>query len=376
MAQVLLRGDFYCNFQSVWNDRGYNRVLCVTSKNVLELSGAKTFLDKLLIDYQVYHNFSPNPKSEDIYPGINVLKSFNPNIVLAIGGGSAMDMAKLIVAFADQYSTKNTKSFESYLQGAKIHSLSKLPFKPLWVAPTTSGSGAEATHFAVVYHNNKKYSLASDILLPSKIFLDYTFTKSVPKNIFISAAIDALCQAIESYWALEATEQSRQDAVKAMELIIYHFDNAVLGEDNALEQLQYGAYLAGKAINISKTTAGHAFSYYLTQKYNVLHGNAVAICLSYVVEYSLKYGNNNVISKLQKIADILKLQFCDIPNFLIYLLKKHQLMDSLESIGIITEQDVSLWLKSVNVERLNNNPFKIDINQLQVIVKNKKNKSK
>ena len=356
--QQLYQGDLYTHLANAFSHNNIKKVFCVAGSTSFEKTGAKSVLDKTEIDYVVYSDFSPNPKYEDMIGGIQSLNEYGADIVLVIGGGSAMDIAKLIVGFAGI----NSSQYDQYMMGQESIKDSKCP---LWAVPTTSGSGAEATHFAVVYYGDKKYSVASQSIIPNTVFLDSTLTHTTPKNIATATGIDALCQGIESYWAVGGTDESRKFATDSIEIVLNNFKPAMAGDKDSLKELQYGAYLAGCAINISKTTAGHAFSYHLTQKYDVIHGNAVAIMLSAVFEYSLNYGNDNDKQKCSEISAILNINPDELPTYLLSMLGEMGLVNTLAETGVDNIEKIDVLCETVNVERLGNNPVKIDMDKFK-----------
>ena len=362
--QRVLHGDLSIQLGQELKNAGYGRVLCVSTKSIFEKTKARSVLDKCQdIEYTLYNNFNANPKYEDIEAGIVTFHSYKPDVVLAIGGGSTIDIAKLIIAFAHR---NNQSPIEN------LNRFSELPkgnFQcPLWAVPTTAGSGSEATHFAVVYYQGKKYSIAAQNLLPQQVFLDPVLTYTVPEKIAKSAAIDALCQALESYWAIDATNESREYAIEAMKMIPDSLRSTMGGKLQGYKDLQYAAFLAGKAINISKTTAGHAFSYYLTQDYNLLHGHSVALMLGYVMKYALEYANADTQKKCTDIAYILNIKAPDLPEFLFGLLADSGLENNLFLVGLGTKEKIQMLCESVNEERLRNNPFPIEMQRFQELL--------
>ena len=168
------------------------------------------------------------------------------DLIVAIGGGVVMDFAKLVSVYLRKWGLFENHFFEISNLNDKI---------PLVCIPTTSGSGSEATHFAVVYKNGQKFSVAASILLPDYAIIDPTLTYHLPKFIAASAGIDALCQSIESIWALSATDESRNYAKFALLNIVPSLVDSVESPSPAnKEKMAIGAHFAGKAINISKTT--------------------------------------------------------------------------------------------------------------------------
>jgi len=197
-----------------------------------------------------------------------------------------MDMAKLISIFAHQ-----SGDFKTIVEGTSPLIAKKTP---LLAIPTTAGSGAEATGFAVVYIGKQKYSVAHAFMLPDMVYLDASFSLKAGKYLTACTGLDALCQAIESVWSVNATGQSQAFALQAIKVIYENLEKAVQMNDvTAKENLQQAAYLAGKAINITKTTAPHALSYAFTSYYGIPHGHAVALSLPFFLNFNYHLDQDN-----------------------------------------------------------------------------------
>lgn len=272
------------NLKNILLENQAKRIFLVRGKRSHEISGAGKVLDSLLKKYEQvdFYDFEANPKIEDIKKGISKIKIFDPDVVIAVGGGSVIDMAKSIniLSAQDDDSEKYIKKEKDILnQGKKLIAI-----------PTTAGSGSEATHFAVVYINKTKYSLKHEYILPDYTILDPQFTFSLPNKIAASTGMDALSQAVESYWCVNSNEESKKYAAEAIKLIMFNLSKAVnKGDSQAKEAMSKAANLAGKAINITQTTACHAISYPITSYFNVPHGHAAALTLGSMLVY-----NNNV----------------------------------------------------------------------------------
>ncbi|MBI2025344.1 phosphonoacetaldehyde reductase [Candidatus Kaiserbacteria bacterium] len=290
-----------------------SKVFLITGKSSYIASGATQLVELALagIDVLHYTDISALPLDEDIKKGVIAYTSFNPDLVIAVGGGHVIDMTKSI----------------NFLAGKK----------PLVAIPTTAGTGSEATSFSVVYKNGRKTSLESPDMLPMFAIVDPNLAMSVSRETALPSALDALCQAIESFWSNKATEESRGYARQALQLIWKNIIPAIEKRDSgAITALCIGAHLAGKAINISKTTACHAFSYGLTYRFGVPHGIAVALFLPSVYRY------NNVSGLSMSPEDIEGL----LRRFGITNLSQYGVKPS----------DIAMLAAEVNTERLGNNP--------------------
>ena len=250
-------------------------ILLVTGKKSFETSGAKKIMQYHLQDERVvqFSDFSVNPKIEDAIQGASIAKENNIEVIIAIGGGSVLDIAKLIKAFITSSGNEiNLVKGEDTVVDSSI---------PIIAIPTTAGSGSEATHFAVVHVGEDKYSLAAPCLLPNAVILDGALAITGSKYLKSCSALDAMSQAIESYWAAGSTTESQRYAISSIErgwkmILTYVSDRCY--ESNAQNMIE-SAHLAGKAINISKTTAAHAWSYAFTSIYKIPHGHAVWLTL-------------------------------------------------------------------------------------------------
>ena len=227
-------------------------------------------------DNAVYFNeFTSNPKHDEVLAGIEIFKRENCDFLISLDGGSAIDVAKCINIL-----TLDDKP-----------ALREIPRCKHLSVPTTAGTGSEATHFAVLYKDGEKLSIAHKYILPEYAILDPDFLKTLPIYHKKSAMLDALCQSIESLWAKGATFESREYASESIRLIEENEQSYLSGYDkeSALNMLK-AAHLSGKAINISKTTAAHAMSYGLTEEFGIAHGHAVALCLPLVWEHLARHG--------------------------------------------------------------------------------------
>lgn len=289
-----------------------------------------------------------------IKEGCIELKKSQADIILAVGGGANIDLAKLINTF----SLLDESNYISAIKG--ITTIDK-KYSSLIVMPTTAGTGSEATCFSVVYLGLDKYSVVSQYLLPDYVIVDYILVKGMPKYLQACTAFDAFSQAIESYWSVGATDTSRYYATKSMVLIK---DNLLPSIQNKNKQnlvsMAHAAYLSGQAINISKTTAPHALSYYLSSQYNIPHGHAVALMLGVVAKMNIIEGDKKLQNTMQHIGYLLDID--DSTNFSQYwynLMQQCGLRTQLSEFGI-KEADLSLIIDKVNIERLKNHPLMID----------------
>lgn len=334
--------------------RLHNYLAELNAKKVLLVTGNASFhrcgaaeailpqLEQLAVDVTRFCDFKTNPDSDGLARGLAVINAFSPDAIIAVGGGSVIDMAKLI-RFFHAYSGDMLRG--PYTQRASV--------VPLIAMPTTAGTGSEATHFAVLYHKGIKHSIAYPDIRPDVAIVDPTFTFGSSAYLTACAGFDALAQAIEAYWNRNADRASDALAAKAIELL-YPTLPALMAqpEDKELrEKASEGAYLAGQAINITKTTAPHAFSYPFTSHYGYPHGHAVALTFPIIAEINLSRPGMPV-DKKDKLLRILGLDGNIAVNLSHYT----------ASLGLTPRRDnydIALLASEINLSRLANNPAEI-----------------
>ena len=244
-----------------------HKVFLVRGHSSFEACGAGSALSNIYHEYEVieYSDFANNPRIEDVEIGRALLTESSAEVIIAVGGGSAIDVAKLI----------------RFYDGRHL---------PLIACPTTSGTGAEATQFAVCYIDGVKKSISDPSILPDYAFVVPEFTYNNSKYLTACTGFDALAQAYEAYWNVNSTPESDKLALEAISHIQVQLIRLVNDELDNIElrkSLSKGSNLAGQAINITRTTAPHAMSYTLTSKYGYPHGHAVALTFPFFYELNL-----------------------------------------------------------------------------------------
>ena len=254
-------------------------------------------LRKANIEYSVFSEVQPDPPIEIINLGIKHTLKFLPDIVIALGGGSAIDVAKGICVFSSGI----------------IRATDKTKEKPLFVAiPTTSGTGSEVTAFSVVTDkkNNRKYPLYDISLTPDISILDVQLVKSVPKEIVADTGMDVLTHAIEAYVSKNASDYSDALAEKAIRLVFKYLIRSYKDPKNieAKEKMHNASCLAGMAFNNASLGLNHGMAHVLGGKFHIPHGRANAIVITNVIEYNSNV--NDAAKKYRDIAESLNLP-CD-----------------------------------------------------------------
>lgn len=353
---------------------GHESVLLVTGRGSFEKCGAADLLLQVLEGRRTRRvfNFDTNPNKKDVERLLAEIGGLQYSAILAVGGGSVIDMAKLIKCFKGV-----PEVLGAVLDGSRAADPSDTT---LFAIPTTAGSGSEATHFAVVYDEGVKFSVAHPSLLPLKSWVLPTVLASVPHEVAGAAGMDAFCQAVESYWSIHSTEDSKKLAKEAIHLSWHNILPAVLKKELfAIEQMAKAAHLAGKAINLTKTTAAHALAYPLTTHFGVLHGHAVAMMLASVFQFNNDVSDADVLDVrgveyvkkvLIEIAEIMGLNSVSGAAHAIGARMNELSMSfSLNQVGVKSEEERELLIENgFNPGRVNNNPRKLTEGGLRSIL--------
>jgi alcohol dehydrogenase class IV/choline kinase len=357
--QTIIYSDQYLfEILNFIQDRNIKRPLLVIGKSVLnnKFISLDTFNEE---DFIIFSAYSSNPTYEQVLNGLSVFNLNQCDGIIAVGGGSCIDVAKAI----------------KLLSGSNIPNVETYTYVdiPLFALPTTAGTGTESTRFSVIYNKGIKQSLTHDCLLPDVAVLDSNFLKSLPEYHKKTSLLDAFCQAIESLWSVHSNDVSKNYAKQSLSLFLKHYEGYLNGDIRAFQSILKASNLAGRAINISQTTAPHALSYVLTSKYNIAHGHAVSLLLPEVLHYmmghldkcidprgedyflsnlkelSAVFEVNDVESLLRKIIDIINFFKLDIPKILVHEIKEFTIQ--------------------VNQTRLSNNPIHLDQSVIEEIYK-------
>ena len=332
---------------------GVRRLFVVHGHGSFAKCGAADVVADLCAAHDVvlseFDDFTENPKRDDVEKGVKALELAKPDLMMAVGGGSAMDMAKLI----RHYSGRNLK---------------------LVVLPTTAGTGAESTQFAVCYIDGVKHSISDAAILPDQVILYPPFTYGNGRYLTSCTGFDALAQAIEAYWNIYATEESDEFVIKAIGLIYSLLPKSDLTEADRGDLL-LGANFAGRAINITRTTVPHALSYTLTSKYGYPHGHAVALTFPFFLKYCLDGDKSRFrgsdferyAKKMRRLAAMLEVG--DSPDV--------AMREYISRLGLgfdpCRDFDDDVVAHGVNLERAGNSPMTITDDVLRAAVKSIRN---
>ena len=268
----------------------FKKVFLVTGRNSSDSSGLTNKVADYIGELQQY-KVNPNPTTFDIEQGISIIEKGMPYLFIGLGGGSAIDTAKAISVLS-----KNKGLVANY-QDKKLQIKNR--GHPLIAIPTTAGTGSEVTPYSSLMKADKtKASIAHNFLYPNVAIIDPELTYNSPKEVIACSGMDALCQAIESFWSVNATEESKEYSGEAIHLALDNLTSAVNNPnlENRTAMLK-SSHLAGKAISIAKTTAAHSLSYPFTSYHDISHGHAVMLTLPYFFEINEHTNNRNIQKK-------------------------------------------------------------------------------
>ena len=331
----------------------------------------KDAIEELSVKERVmFSDFTPNPLYEQVCNGIELLKASKCDTILAVGGGSAIDVAKCI-KLAVLAKEGNAAIIPPLVSTRVACDGAKLPFIAI---PTTAGTGSESTHNAVMYYEGAKQTVTNDGVLPDYAVLEPSVLKTLPLYQKKCTMMDALCQGIESWWSVNSTEESYEYSRKTIELIMAYWRKYIFeNDDEAAKQIMLAANYGGRAINITQTTAAHAFSYKITSLYKLPHGHAVAVCLPEIWEYMIEHldkcidnrGGNYLSGIFTEIAHAMG---CDNPQKAITCFRK--MMNDMNLGNPSSERkkmDLQVLSTSVNPVRLKNNPIALGIDAVKML---------
>lgn len=217
-----------------------------------------------------FKDFHPNPQYKSVVDGVELFRREHCDSIIAIGGGSALDVAKCIKAYINMDGNGNNGNF---LKQEIVPNV--IPFLAI---PTTAGTGSEATRYAVIYFEGKKQSVTSNSFIPQTVLMNPDVLKTLPMYQRKSTMMDAFCHAIESFWSVNSTDESKGYSREAIQNILAHMDGYLQNTDEGNAGMLMAAHTAGKAINITQTTAGHAMCYKITSLFGIAHGHAAILC--------------------------------------------------------------------------------------------------
>lgn len=275
-----------------------SRAFIVTDPGMVSLG----YVDKILyylrkreqhVHCEIFSEVEPDPSVETVMKGAEMMREFKPDVIIALGGGSAMDAAKGMWLFYEHPDADFNGLRLRFLDIRKrAFKFPKMGIKAKMVAiPTTSGTGSEVTSFAVISDkkNNMKYPLADYELTPDVAIIDPQFVLSLPKGATADTGLDVLTHAIEAYVSVMASDYTDALAIKACQLVFEYLPRAYKNGANdreAREKMHNASCMAGMAFTNAFLGVNHSIAHKIGGEYHVPHGRANAVLLPYVIRYN------------------------------------------------------------------------------------------
>lgn len=343
--------DSLFDIPSIIKEQNLNHPLIVSGRHVSKKDEVSSLLNTLKqkgISFSLYIDIPSDPDIESIERLFSFYKEQNADSIIAIGGGSVLDASKALACKASK-----DKPLLSYKGILKVHH--KVPF--FIAAPTTAGTGSEATVASVITCNKPKYKFAINDphLIPNIAVLDDSLLKGLPKETISITSMDALCHALEAFLSKSSTKLTDDYALRALSLIkenalpFYNDEN----DDKARKNMLRASFYAGVSFTRAYVGYVHALAHALGAKYHLAHGYCIAILLPYVLEaYS-----DSISIKANYLCDYLKLK----PKSNSKIAKKDALIDWIISLNkdmgipssfhlLIKEEDIPSLCKTASKE--------------------------
>lgn len=354
--KILIASEDYSELDVYLKNNMDKVILLVCGKSLPFLRISKyfeTLEERIGVKVIKFDGFKPNPLYESIVEGIKLFRSAQCDSIIAVGGGSAIDVAKCIKLYL------NVDISINYMKQKIVPNNIRL-----LAVPTTAGTGSEATHYAVIYYNGEKQSISDYSCIPSTVLFDSSSLKSLPEYQKKSTMMDAFCHAIESFISVNSNEESQKYSEDAIKSILANKEAYLTNDEAGNAAMLKAAYMAGKAINITQTTAGHAMCYKLTSMYGIAHGHAAALCVSKLFPYMVENTNRCIDPRGEVYLEatftrIAKAMGCI--DAKAACAKFERILEELfPEIPKAREEDYEVLKTSVNPLRLKNNPVRID----------------
>ena len=374
---VLGKENLKEELKSFFQEHSFRRIFLVAGSSFPKLPIGEELQELVSELYSALYHFSDfraNPRLEEVEEGIKAFSAFRGDSILAVGGGSALDTAKCIKLFTGL--SKNRPYLEQEYRENDI---------PLLVHPTTAGTGSESTPFAVIYQDGEKCSVEHESIYPKYRIEDARSLRSLPMYQKKVTLLDALSHAMEAIWSKYSNEDSRAYGQKAISLILMNY-KAYLSLENekdaknlggaaalegpskqVLESIAEAANLAGKAIAVTKTTAGHALSYKLGSICQLPHGLATAIVNRALYPFMCREK-----SRMIHPENLLVLAKCFSAETEEEGAKRYlEILEDLEILPTLSvkEGDLENLVAAVNPERLSNHPIALKEEDIGLLYK-------
>lgn len=271
--RIITARDNYIELDQWFGENRCKKLLIVCDGSIFYMDGFNKHLEEIEksgVEIITFRDFQPNPLYDSVVNGVKLFRHEMCDSIMAVGGGSAIDVAKCIKLYAN---LSGNGVDGDWLREKIIPN--DIPFLAM---PTTAGTGSEATRYAVIYYEGNKQSITSDSFIPNIVLMDPNALKTLPLYQKKATMMDTLCHAIESFWSVNSTEESKEYSRTAIVGVIENMDGYLANTETGNRNMLIASHTAGKAINITQTTAGHAMCYKITSLFGCAHGHAAILC--------------------------------------------------------------------------------------------------
>jgi len=359
MNQIIITANNnYAAIDSWLTDKKVNKIFLVGAGSVRRQQAFKNYLDRLSdkgIAVIYFADYQPNPSYDSVVKGVSLFRKEHCDGILAVGGGSAMDVAKCVKLFCNMAGDGRDGDFLK--QEIKPDAI------PFLAVPTTAGTGSESTRYAVIYYEGVKQSVTHESSIPDTVLMDSSVLNTLPLYQKKATMMDAFCHAIESFWSVNSTEESKRYSGEAIKIVLANMDGYLSNTEAGNANMLLAANTAGKAINITQTTAGHAMCYKITSLFGVAHGHAAILCVRKLFPWMIQHTKDCIDPRgeaylKETLLDVAFSMGCDTPEEAAYKLEK-LFTDLKLEVPVATEEQFVQLKESVNPVRLKNHPVSL-----------------
>ncbi|HII3778771.1 TPA: bifunctional acetaldehyde-CoA/alcohol dehydrogenase [Pasteurella multocida] len=315
------------SIQYLQSMKGMERVVIVTDRTMVDLGFVEKIAKQITargnhVTYQLFADVEPDPSIETVRRGAALIRNYQPDTIIALGGGSAMDAAKVMWLFYEQPEVDFRDLVQKFMDIRKrAFKFPQLGRKARFIGiPTTSGTGSEVTPFAVITEGDKKYPIADYSLTPTVAIVDPAFVMSVPAHVAADTGLDVLTHATEAYVSVLANDFTDGLALQAIKLVFEHLERSVKDKDpEAREKMHNASTMAGMAFANAFLGMNHSLAHKIGGRFHTPHGRTNAVLMPHVIRYNgtrpqktatwPKYNYYKADVKYQDIARMLGLPF-------------------------------------------------------------------
>ncbi|CAM3932849.1 bifunctional acetaldehyde-CoA/alcohol dehydrogenase [Avibacterium endocarditidis] len=319
------------SIQYLQSMKGMERVVIITDRTMVDLGFVEKIAKQITargnhVTYQLFADVEPDPSIETVRRGVELIRSYKPDTIIALGGGSSMDAAKVMWLFYEQPEVDFRDLVQKFMDIRKrAFKFPQLGRKARFIGiPTTSGTGSEVTPFAVITEGDKKYPIADYSLTPTVAIVDPALVMTVPAHVAADTGLDVLTHATEAYVSVLANDFTDGLALQAIKLVFENLERSVKEKDpQAREKMHNASTMAGMAFANAFLGMNHSLAHKIGGRFHTPHGRTNAILMPHVIRYNgtrpqkvatwPKYNHYKADVKYQEIARMLSLP-CSTPE--------------------------------------------------------------